>query len=115
MVLDEVFGGALDFAGVLDDDKPVQWGRASTISLMMALTSVVLPEPVPPITRMLRCAATASCDGLRLCCGHDSGFDVLLKREDGDGLLADGKDWRRHDRGELAREARTVKRQFAFE
>jgi hypothetical protein len=35
-------------------------GLQSTISLMMALTNVVLPEPVPPITKMLRWFLTAA-------------------------------------------------------
>jgi hypothetical protein len=30
------------------------------MALMIALTSVVLPEPVPPITRMFRCALMAA-------------------------------------------------------
>lgn len=63
---------------------------------------------------MFRCARTAAINASR-CGGHDSAFDVLIEREDGDGLLPNGEGGCGHNRRELAGEATAIKGQLAFQ
>jgi hypothetical protein len=82
---------------------------------MIALTSVVLPEPVPPMISRFRWPATtpfrtSHCDG-----GHDARVHVLVQREHRHRLLADRKGWAGHDWRHLPGKAGTIDRQFAFQ
>jgi hypothetical protein len=57
---------------------------------------------------MFRWARTAAISAIALLRGHDSALDVLIEREDGDGLLPNGKGRCGHDRRELAGEAAAI-------
>ena len=84
---DDVFLAELQLGGVLDGDDPLVVG----MNAERTLSSVVLPEPVPPETTMLSRASTQASRKSTISGGDGAEADQVVDRQRLLGEFADGE------------------------
>ena len=113
--LEDVIGRrALDLGCVLEDQEAFA-GEFLSIKWTPALTSVVLPEPVPPTIKDVPVIERRRPDQGPLARRHGSGAHIVVEREYAGGALPNAKAWARNHGRDQPFEAAPVKGQLAFE